>query len=88
MIVDAVAGDISGTGIHAVLESVLGFLLEISGSVPFATIGTEGFTPGGRVALAITWEYRKYVMFLGRRMFSLPEGHVVEQATSSSSFAG
>jgi len=88
MIVDAVAGDVSGAGIHAVLEGVVGFLLEMSSSVPFATTDTEGFTPGGRVALAITWEYCKYVMLLGSRVFNLPEGHVVEQATSSSSFAG
>ena len=53
MIVDTVARDISSTGVHAVLEGVLGFLLEIGGSMPFATIDAEGLAPGGRVTLAI-----------------------------------
>lgn len=56
VVIDVVARDVGSASVHAVLEGVLGFLFEIGGSVPFAAVNAESFTPRGRVALAIAWD--------------------------------
>lgn len=53
VVVDAVAGEIGCAGVHAVLESALGILLEVGCAVSFTAVDAESFTPGGRIALAV-----------------------------------